>query len=105
MLSTYQQLGYMPESGTGPDQIAEPGSVTVGLDNSFRAIEYQSSVVYTKNSDISAQFLLTIANANGNINGQTLTFEYVDIDGALTMKCIASAAINQKYLPKHCNYP
>ena len=104
MLSTYQQLGYMPDPGTGMDQVAEPGSVTEGLDKAFRTNEYQSAVVYTKNSPISAQFVLTIAKANGHINGQTMTFEYIDLDGALTMRCIASTGINSKYLPKHCVY-
>ena len=103
MFSSYQQLGFMPDDGTGADQIAEVGSITEGLDTAMRSTQYSSAVAYTKNSDTSAQYLITLDNVNGNINGETLTFEYVDVDGALSMKCISSAGINSKYLPKQCS--
>jgi len=105
ILSSYQQRGEMPEPGTGSNQIAEPGSVTEGLDNALKAIKYQSSVVYTKNSPLSAQYLITLDNINGNINGQTVTLEFVDVNAKLVMKCTVSTSIDSKYLPKNCFYP
>ncbi len=105
ILSSYQQLGKMPESGTLANQIAEPGSVSEGLDSAMKAIKYQSNVVYTKNNDLSAQYVITLDKINGNINGRTMTFEYVDIQGAMTMKCVVSTDVNGKYLPKNCHHP
>lgn len=102
MLSRYIELGEMPEPGVGEDGINEVGSVTAGLDQALRSSKYQSAVTYTKNSQISAQFQVTLDKVNGNINGKYLRFIYQDNDGQLTLECEASATLNSRYLPKIC---
>lgn len=105
LLSRYMKIGEMPEDGTIVNGIKESGSVTVGFFNALEASRYQSSVVYTKTNAKKASFLITLDNVNGNVNNQTLTFEFEDNNGALSMSCIVPLAIKSKYIPKGCNYP
>lgn len=102
MLSRYLELGEMPEAGSGDNGINEADSVTSGLDQALRTSKYQSAVTYTRNSATSAQFQLTLANINGNVNDEYLNFIYQDTDGGLTLECEASVGLNAVYLPKVC---
>jgi|GEM_PF-1367170 len=105
MMSRYMEIGEMPEKGSVANGISEPGSITVGLISALQASQYQSSITYTKHSAKKAIFVVTLDNVNGNVNTQTLNFEFEDNDGALSMTCIASIGIDSKYIPKGCNYP
>lgn len=102
ILSRYIELGKMPEPGSGENGINEAGSVTVGLDQALRSSKYQSAITYAKNSQTSAEYQITLANVNGNINGKFLKFIYEDSGGQLTLDCIASPDLNKVYLPKIC---
>lgn len=102
MLSRYLDLGEMPEQGTATKGVNQAGSATAGLQSAFTESKYQSTVTYKKNSPTSAEFTLVLANINGNINGKELTFSYQDNGGALTLKCLPSAGLDNQYLPRLC---
>ncbi len=102
MLSRYQDIGEMPEEGADLNGIMDPTSITAGLYTALNASAYQSSVTYTKDSPTKATFLVELDNVNGNVNTETLSFIYQDIEGALLMTCSPSAGIDTKYLPMLC---
>ena len=102
MLSRYIEIGEMPEVGAGVNGIIEPNSVSLGVDKALNASPYQSSVVYSKPDAVTGEFLVTLDNVNGNINNKTLAFRYQDNGGAMSMKCIADATLDNKYVPKPC---
>ena len=102
MLSRYMEMGEMPIDGTGTNGVREQGSATEGLFTSLNASLYQSAVSYTKNGSTKATILVTLDNVNGNVNTKTLSFEFEDDNGSLTMKCVAHAQLDKKYVPKSC---
>lgn len=102
MLSRYMQIGEMPDDGIGVNGVENPDTVTAGLFTSLNASPYQSSVNYTKDSPTEARFVVTLDKVNGNVNGQTLSFVFRDNNGTLFMECKASAALDNKYVPKQC---
>ena len=46
---------------------------------------------------------VTLAGINGNVNGDTIVFSYIDDGDALLFTCESS--IDQKYLPNQCAAP
>ena len=102
MMSRYMEIGEMPDAGTGDNGVNHPHSVTEGLYGSLTASPYQSTVTYSKTNALEASFIVTLDNINGNVNAKTLSFDFKDIDGTLSMTCVASAAIDNKYVPKEC---
>lgn len=102
MLSRYMEIGEMPEAGSVPDGVNEANSVTEGLFTALNASPYQSQVTYTKNSPRRATFAVTLTKINGNVNTKTLSFEFIDENGSLFMKCVADATMENKYVPKPC---
>jgi len=102
MLSRYIEIGEMPVDGTGTNGISKQGSVTEGLFTSLNASRYQSAVSYIKNGPKKATILVTLKNVNGNVNTKTLSFEFEDDNGGLTMNCVAHAQLDKKYVPKSC---
>lgn len=102
MMSRYMEFGEMPEEGVGENGINQPGSITQGLINSLSLSPYQSSLTYTKDDPKKASIIITLANVNGSVNTKTLSFVFEDIEGALSMSCVADSSLAPKYVPKNC---
>ncbi len=99
----YVDNGKMPEDGVGAGQIGEPGSDSEGFYNIMKSGLAYGTGAFTKVSDTSATWEVTLANVNGNVNGKKILFTYSDNGGALEFTCKNTAAdIDAKYLPKQC---
>ncbi len=117
----YGELGRMPDATNTADVgIAEADSTSVGFwnlltdttsglaaaGNSKRLASTLAYAPYNAGTGINngGRFILTLDRINGNINGQTMTFEYVDNGGALQFNCgrTTGQTIPNKYLPKEC---
>ncbi|PID46016.1 MAG: hypothetical protein CSB47_05725 [Proteobacteria bacterium] len=61
-----------------------------------------STGAYTKTSDTEGKITVTLSGINGNVNGETIAFNYIDNGGALKFTCDAATAIDDQYLPKLC---
>ena len=97
----YVDNGRMPTAA----EIAEAGSDTEGWNNIMTVaggLAYGLGA-YTQVSDTNATMAVTLANVNGNINGEIITFTYADNGGALVFDCAAPVSIQNKYLPKQCH--
>jgi len=100
----YVDNGAMPGSAA---VMATAGSDTAGfhtimLNAAGDTLPGGSTAAYNYVSDTEANYVVTLAGINGNINTETLTFTYEDTGGALVFDCAASAGIDAKYLPKLC---
>ena len=95
----YVDNGAMPASAA---VMGTAGSDTEGFHNIMTAGLAYGTGVYNQVSDTESNYVVTLANVNGNINGQTITFTYADNGGALEFTCTPSGGIDNKYLPKQC---
>jgi len=98
----YVDNGKMPAAGVAAGGIGEPGSDSEGFYNIMTSGLAYGTGAYTQVSDTESNWVVTLANVNGNINGETVTFTYADNGGALEFTCVASGGIDAKYLPKQC---
>lgn len=91
---------YYIENGEMPDDAASIPSMEAVMKKT--SLPGGSKGTYTvKQNTNTATWTVSLDGINGNVNGEEVTFNYVDDGSALLFTCVATS-IDNKYLPKQC---